>query len=590
MAVYDFTGANGDPLPSGVNAANGTFEIQSNRAQATGTDPGGVKWLLTVDSQADGTFEADIFINAAGSAHGLVFRGSDNDNHFYFGASETAQRVDLYRREAGVYTIVGDTYYTPIVVGGTYNLRAVCSGGDVNLYVDGNLAYSYTNVTFNQTATLSGARFNQSGGAVDTLTVPNGNAAGSLNISTPAYRHFRHSAGSLTITGGYSGSPTSIERSVDGGAWQTAIASPSGGVWSDTFTLPQGQYSIAYRFSDDTSINATVNPIGVGWRMAGAGQSNHEGIGETLQTFSDSAGGVTAFMFGNDDSWKQLEDPWDSPIGQIDEVSKDNNAAGSWLPRFAHYWLQNSEVPPCFVPCPRSGSEVQEWQKDDTTNVVNGLNLYQSMARRINAVGGVDVVFYQQGERDARDVVATPKSTYKNKLTQFCNDVNADFGCEVFIVPLHRIYNSAYDGDGVTTGQAAIRAAQVEIAEELSFVRIGQALDDLDISIGAPDDNGNNDNLHFITSGIMDTVGERMEASYNGSLLSLGVSGIPDGTYYTVLLDDNDNVIHRREITYMNEAALITALPVTQGQSVRGFVIDNENPHVNGAVITGVTV
>lgn len=589
MATYNFTGANGAPLPIGVNAANGTFEIQNNRAQATGADPGGAKWLLTVNSQADGTFEADIFINAAGAAHGLVFRGSDNANHFYLGLSENAQRVDFYRREAGTYTLVGGTYDTSISVGSTYNLRAICSGGNVDLYVDGVLAYSYTNVTFNQTSTLVGARFNQAGGAVDTLSAPDAVSSETISIITPSYRHFRESAGSLTITGNYTGSPASIERSVNGGAWVEAVASPSGGTWSDTFSLPAGQYSISYRFSNDISVNATVNPIGVGWVMAGAGQSNHEGIGETLQTFSDSSGGSTAFMFGNDDNWKKLVDPWDSGVNQVDDVSLDGNAAGSWLPRFANYWLQRTDTPPCFVPCPRSGSEVQEWQKNDTTNVVNGLNLYQSMARRINAIGGVDVVFYQQGERDARDVVATPKATYKSKLIQFCNDVNSDFGCEVFIVPLHRIYDSAYDGDGITTGQAAIRAAQVEVAEELSFVRIGQALDDLDISIGAPDDNGNNDNLHFITSGIMDTVGKRMEASYNGSSLSLNVSSAPDGVHYTVLLDTSDNVIHRRAITYTSGAAEITALPVASGSLVRGYVDAGSTLLSEGCGVKGET-
>lgn len=588
MATYNFTGSNGDPLPAGVTSANGTFEIQSNRAQAIGADPGGVKWLLTVESQADGTFEADIYVDATGAAYGLTFRGSDNDNLFYFGLSESAQVVYLFRREAGVFNQI-EAFNVTLAVGNTYNLRAVCSGGNVVCSIDGVEAFNYSNVTFNQTATKVGVRFNQAGGAVDTLIAPDSTSTENISIITQSYRHFRQSSGSVTITGSYSGSPISIERSVDGGAWETAVASPSGDAWSDTFTLPAGQYSITYRFSNDVSVNATVNPIGVGWVMAGAGQSNHEGIGESLQTFSDSSGGSTAFMFGNDDSWKKLSDPWDSGVNQVDQVSLDGNAAGSWLPRFANYWLKRSDTPPCFVPCPRSGSEVQEWQKDDTTNVVNGLNLYQSMTRRINTVGGVDVVFYQQGERDARDVVATPKATYKSKLTQFCNDVNADFGCEVFIVPLHRIYDSAYDGNGVTTGQAAIRAAQVEVAEELSFVRIGQSLDDLDISVGSPDDNGNNDNLHFITSEIMDTVGKRMEASYNGSELSLSVSGVPDGSHYTILLDANDNVIHRRNITYYSGVANMSALPVDSGSLVRGVVDAGNTVLSEGCGVKGET-
>lgn len=46
MATFDFTGANGDPLPSGLVEENGTAEIQNNALAFTGAEPSAPKWLV----------------------------------------------------------------------------------------------------------------------------------------------------------------------------------------------------------------------------------------------------------------------------------------------------------------------------------------------------------------------------------------------------------------------------------------------------------------------------------------------------------------------------------------------------------------
>ena len=413
-------------------------------------------------------------------------------------------------------------------------------------------------------------------------------ASNSISISTQSYRIWARSNSDdadVTIEGSYSGSPATIERRVDDGAWVAAISNPAGGAFSDTFTLATGQYSVSYRFSDDTATEATVTPIAVGEVIACTGQSNIVGWKGDNQVFSDSSSGVTAYLFGNDDNFKQLQDPYSSSENQVDLVN-DNDAspAGSWIVRFANQWLQNSDVPIGFIPCAKGGTTIQMWQKDDTTRIRDGINLYDSLTRRIGVVGGVNRVFFQLGEQDSSDAVLTEKSVYKSKLLSFANNVLTDFGVKTFIVPLHTMTRADFATQTATTGQGAIREAQVELASENNFIDVGPLLTDIDLS-GV-------DGLHFETDEQLETVASRVYSGYVGnvSTLNISVSGIPDGTYKTYLIDQSDNILYNANATYASGAVTLSGLAVAVGTALEGYVIDNESPHTNGAVISGVTV
>ena len=73
------------------------------------------------------------------------------------------------------------------------------------------------------------------------------------------------------------------------------------------------------------------------------------------------------------------------------------------------------------------------------------------------------------------------------------------------------------------------------------------------------------------------------------SLVTLNI-GAPDGAYKTYLIDQLDNVAYNSSVNFSNGSATISGLPVPAGTALEGYVIDNESPHVNGAVISGVTV
>ncbi|MGB3724302.1 MAG: sialate O-acetylesterase [Glaciecola sp.] len=100
------------------------------------------------------------------------------------------------------------------------------------------------------------------------------------------------------------------------------------------------------------------------------------------------------------------------------------------------------------------------------------------------------------------------------------------------------------------------------------------------------------DSLHFSASSSR-ALGVRYSEVYGAvgvSDLNILVSGIPDGAYKTYLIDQSDNIIYNANATYASGAVTLSGLTVPAGTPIEGYVIDNESPHVNGAVISGVTV
>lgn len=90
-------------------------------------------------------------------------------------------------------------------------------------------------------------------------------------------------SGSLTISGSYAGTPTSIQArivqhgtSTEAVTWTTIVASPSGGTFSGSLSgIPQGGwYNVQVRFSNNTLIVANgANRFGIGAIFAVIGQS-----------------------------------------------------------------------------------------------------------------------------------------------------------------------------------------------------------------------------------------------------------------------------------------------------------------------------
>lgn len=406
-----------------------------------------------------------------------------------------------------------------------------------------------------------------------------------LAIETQDYSFLRDGSGNNIVSGTYAGTPASIEYSVDGGAWQVGDASPSGETFSFAVSIPQGESTVSLRFSDDVATTDSVilvNPALV--VFTGAAQSNMSGRFDNAQTYT-SVGGAKAYMLGNDDVYKELIDATDSVTNQVDDISRENvTVGGSWIVRFANEWIANQGTPIAIVQNAKGGTTIGEWQKDSVDRV-NGLNLYESMARRIALVGGADVVFAQIGETDSD--LDTDATVFKNDFIQFAADVKTDFGVNTFITPLHTITASGFDGNGTTTGQSAIRQAQIDAASESVNIEIGVPITDLDVS--------GNDGLHFNTDEQAQTIAERMYASYVGGVSSLTLNiGAPDGTYHLYLAQGNQGsvtTVYDGSATFSGGSATISGLTVEAGTLLRGFVDSSNTPALDtGDGVKGVTV
>jgi hypothetical protein len=330
------------------------------------------------------------------------------------------------------------------------------------------------------------------------LTVQN-----TVSISSPvSYQVIQRSDSNLAdipISGGYIGTPTAIEASWNGGSYQTIVSSPSNNTYSGTLTgQTAGEGILSVRFVDDVATTDTQMYVGVGDVFVVAGQSNAEGRGTNNQVYTSPSLSLKAGLFGNDDVWKELVDPTDSWINQIDSVSNDDpNAAGSVWPNLATYILADQNIPVAFIPSAKGGSTITDWQPDNTDHN-NRTTLYGSMHRRILAAGGhVKAILFLQGENDATDGTST--TSYKALLNTFANAVYDDFGVKTSLAQIGR--RATVSDDNVNNIRVAQRELWDEGEEGLNHIVSGPTLYDVPVS--------STDDVHFIDDASLQTIAKR---------------------------------------------------------------------------------
>jgi hypothetical protein len=238
-----------------------------------------------------------------------------------------------------------------------------------------------------------------------------------------------------------------------------------------------------------------------------AGQSNASG--RSPYRFSYSSPTLRAAMFGNDYRWQELKDPVDSPVGQVDAVSKDNRPGGSVWPEVASALLVRAGVPVAFVPCARISTSIALWQPGLKLRP-SGPTLYQSMARRIAAVGGrVRAVLWWQGERDARFL--TPPQVYEASLRSLADAVWRDFGARMVVAQI-----GDYDKRYTAAGVDAVRQVQADAWTQPHIVQ-GPVLYDIDL----------HDEVHFLARDDVAAAAQRWAAAILTGVLHKGKGRTP---------------------------------------------------------------
>jgi hypothetical protein len=564
MATETFTGDNGDPLPAGWAAVNGTFEKQSNKLTATGSAPGGPSWVATTLSTADGTFS--VIFNAEGgnsSASGVVARGTDGDNLFFAGINSTGL-TNLYRREAGAWSsTLGTTHAIPAFnASADYKIGLVTAGTSLVVQIDDvDVITDVPAQTFNETATLAGVRFGDTDASLDDFTYPSPAATPFLTVDQGNYHSQQQVGGSRTVTftGTHGNQTGALHYKLNGGAAVVGVATPAGSTWAIAITLPEGNHSIEFFFADNVSVTQTLTNVIVSDVFHIDGQSKASGFGGNNQAFVPNGSHIATF-FGNDDIYRLAADPFDSNVNQIRAISSYANAGGSWAIHFANSYVAGQNKSVCLVPNSIGSVGIDRLLKTDTTRI-GGLNLWEARAERIALTGGCKYIIVVGGETNI--AAGATKTVFKGWLNQYVDDNFADYGVKTVIVPFQTLTKTGYDGNGTTTGQIPLRAAQVEVGNEnANAILVDPTTDILLLTTG------DEDGLHNITDAQKQAFGERIYSRVVGSVLSMTITGLPDAPDYTVDFTDpttGELVARQTDIEFISGVGFSKTLDVTDG-------------------------
>ena len=271
--------------------------------------------------------------------------------------------------------------------------------------------------------------------------------------------------------------------------------------------LPPGQAALRVWSARRPAVTCTRQNVAVGDVYVVAGQSNASG--RSRHRFAYESTTWRATMFGNDYRWRELRDPVDSPDGQVDAVSRDGNAGGSVWPEVATVLLAEEGVPTAFVPCARSSTAIALWSPPRRAKR-GGATLYQSMARRVAAVGGrVRAVLWWQGERDARLLTSDP--VYRAALARLCTAVWRDFRAPMVVAQI-----GDFDDRYTAAGVDVVRRAQRRSWSRPHIVP-GPVLYDIDLE----------DEVHFVDADDVTAAARRWAAAILRGVLRADLGTTP---------------------------------------------------------------
>jgi hypothetical protein len=327
------------------------------------------------------------------------------------------------------------------------------------------------------------------------------------------------SSKTISIAGGYSGSPTAIEcRIVEAGTdtpisghdWQVLDSAPAGGGFSGDVDVPQGGwYNVDLRFAGGSDpLFAGTNRWGVGLNVLLIGQSNMYYLYESSASPPTANDGISLFTAG----------AWAAPTanGAIALANALNDALG---------------IPIGLIGYAVNGSPISDWDPGgDWTAALAGLN----------ATGGdCEFVLWHQGETDA--ITGTSKASYKASLANVYAQCLAATGRSAAEVPflvglLSTILTPPYSTETDATWQA-IKDAHVEFCDETAGAY--RAANYVDVDRGG-------DIIHMSAAGYA-TAGERFaqsilyllgDAAFSGAGARIGSATITGTTVQVRLAHD----------------------------------------------------
>lgn len=301
--------------------------------------------------------------------------------------------------------------------------------------------------------------------------------SGTIAISTPTAKQFYQRNGSsqasITITGTYTGSPTAIEASFNGGAYSTIVASPAGGTYSGTLSAQAaGRGTLTVRFTNDTSVTATVANIAIGDAFLVGGDSRAEGRSTNVQT-----GSADVYYYRQDDAWTSGNDPADT-----------GSSNGSLWPRLGLLIAADQSVPVAFITAGTGSTDVagsaNQWATGQSALVEF---LSQASSAATGSSGYKGALFFL-GPNAVVNATTLSQATYNAAIDQLASDVSAVTGSPKIMVDICGEVSTGSPPDR-RAALDHIRGAILEAVGDNANVLIGPNLIEQDYA----------DGVHFAT-------------------------------------------------------------------------------------------
>lgn len=425
MASYDFTGANGAPLPSGLTAINGAAEIQGNALAFTGAQPAAPRWLVQYARNGNANQQAVIRNTSSSSGIGRIyFRYVDTQNSIFAALSYSSQEIQIYslindsytKRKSVSYALNADTDYTLLVND---------DGSNISVSVNGSVELTDSLSTF-ASASSACVGATDTSVTIDDLDTDVGAVAppvGEVAISEPpeanmVYQRNQNGEYTAMFAVTFTASPSSLSYRLINAAnasvitnWTVFDSNPSGGTSTVSITRASSLIEYYVEVRDDDSLETAIQTVkwSVGAKVLIAGQSLAENLGnQGTQTQDDGV-----YKFGSANGFHKN----DTGAGQNVLANRLAETLGCTA-AIANVALTGT--------CLTEECDISQNQGKGYWNDPNGslyTNLLSTMSR-FAPDNRVEYVLWLQGGADANNSV--DRDIFKADLEQFISRLRGD--------------------------------------------------------------------------------------------------------------------------------------------------------------------
>lgn len=414
MATFDFTGANGDPLPSGLTTVQGSFEIQDNEITSTASESS----YAGLDFGVPDAIPTIYFTIGSSTTLGIVCRYGNFDDRLIFFVRNDGEVVGL-SLSGGKFALLQEGYFLPNFDTSTeYKMDVDCQGSTIKVLVNDNLIYTIT-TSLHISRTNFGFFIGIGSGSVNSFSVTEHQVAQQgITITSVGDREVRQrdSNGDATFTiAGEISEPLGssvVEYSTDGVTFNVLDPSPTSTSYSGDIVI-NGQKDVTVRLSETPEISATVEKVTAAKCIIAWWQSNEKGYGENLQAFSVNLGAPEPIIL-RQSGFSSPSDPT--------SFHDPSNRGSQWPIILSAY--ANEGTPVALANVAVGETLISRWLKSSN-------DLYTRIQDAYNSFGGVELVCCLGGETDTSE--NTNRATLIQSINSVVDDIKSDFGVDTFL-------------------------------------------------------------------------------------------------------------------------------------------------------------